>query len=418
MRHISSFSDAERALEAYIPSVNKMLGKDITLGRMRSLMKGLGNPQDKLRIIHVAGTSGKTSTAYYTASLLGQAGQNVGLTVSPHIDTVAERLQINLRPLEEKDFCQTLTEFLGLIKDLQPVPTYFELLVGMAYWYFAKSGVDYAVIETGLGGLHDATNIAGRPDKVCAITDIGYDHMHVLGETIAEIASQKAGIIHPSNTVLMHPQTKEINAVVQNHVKHSGATLKLITKTSLKNSDLPIFQQRNWTLSLGVYEQIRQRDNLSDLTAAHLRAAKTVKIPGRMDTRKVGSKTLIMDGAHNQQKMQAFVTSFQAKYPGKKATVLLGLKNGKDYRAVLQELFPITNELIVTNFAQAQDLPVSSMNPELLANEYQDMGGYNSRIISNPLEAYRALMKTPADLLVITGSFFLISQIRKVHKPL
>jgi dihydrofolate synthase / folylpolyglutamate synthase len=143
--NIENLNQAERILAGYIPLVKKITGKDITLERMKPLMQALGNPQNNLKIIHIAGTSGKTSTAYYLANLLKIAGKKVGLTVSPHLDSITERVQIDLEPLGETEFCQAFGEFIDIIKPVEPEPTYFELLMAFAYWYFAKTGVDYVL---------------------------------------------------------------------------------------------------------------------------------------------------------------------------------------------------------------------------------------------------------------------------------
>ncbi len=197
--NIRSIQEAEAALLPYVPLVAELTGKDTTLDRIVPLMKLLGDPQDKLKIIHLAGTSGKTSTAYYMSALLQATGKKVGLTVSPHIDTIAERVQIDGLPLPETEFCRELGIFLDIVEFAEAPPSYFELLYAFALWVFERQQVDYAVVETGMGGLYDATNVASRPDKVCVITDIGFDHTHILGKTLPEIAAQKVGIVHDHN---------------------------------------------------------------------------------------------------------------------------------------------------------------------------------------------------------------------------
>lgn len=414
---INNIKEAELILAEYIPQVKELLGKDITLDRMVPLMDLLDNPQNKLRIIHVAGTSGKTSTAYYVASLLMGAGKRVGLTVSPHIDSITERVQIDLKPISEQQFCISLGEFLDIIKTSQLNPTYFEVLMAYAYWYFAKFGVDYAVIETGLGGLHDASNVATRSDKVCVITDIGLDHTHVLGRTLPKISTQKAGIIHDGNTVFMYSQSQEINDVVTQKATSKNAKLELLSQSAerqkigniLSQNNLPIYQQRNWLLAYRTFCYVQQRDSLTD---TNLVASLQIKVPGRMDVHTINGKTLIMDGAHNQQKMHAFVTSFQSTYPGQKAAVVLALKQDKEYEAVLPMLLPICSRLILTTFNALQDLPLKPTDPQLLANFAAQYGFTNVTILQNPIDACCELLASSEQLAVITGSFYLLSCIR------
>ncbi len=416
---IKNMAEAEAELAKYMPRVKELLGKDITLERMQPMLDVLDHPEKQLKIIHVAGTSGKTSTAYYISSLLVQAGQKVGLTVSPHMDSVTERLQINLKPLSEKLFCETLGEFLELIKNIRPEPTYFELIIGLVFWYFAKAKVDYAVIETGLGGLHDATNAARQPDKICVITDIGYDHMHVLGNNLEEIAGQKAGIIHSGNQVFMYKQADVINQVIKKYTRKQNAILSTLSNFVSKGREapedfnkLPLFQQRNWQLARQVYDHLQARDHLPLLSHDELIKSFKVQVPGRMEIIKLRNKTLIMDGAHNEQKMSAFVKSFQTKYPNVRTAILLALKQGKEFQTVLPLLKPICSRLIITSFDVMQDLPTTSISPEKLADSAESLGFIDVSTEPDPLGAYQKLMASTEDTLIITGSFYLLSYIR------
>jgi len=243
----SSVTEVEKALEPYVAAAGNATGRDLTTDRTLRLAEHVGNPQDSLKVIHVAGTSGKTSTCYYITDLLVRSGMKVGLTVSPHMDSIAERAQVNGKSLPDDVFCDYFSEFMNLIESAPEMPTYFELMMVFAYWVFQKEKVDYAVVETGLGGLHDSSNIASRPDKLCVLTDIGLDHMHVLGRTIKEIAMQKVGIVKPSNTVVMHTQSNEVMNVVQDYVASRRGDLDF----SVVDENL-LFQQRNWRLAFSV----------------------------------------------------------------------------------------------------------------------------------------------------------------------
>lgn len=150
MRNIKNFNQVQIELEKFIEVTQTGAKQYYDLSRIFPLMNFLDNPQNKLKIIHIAGTSGKTSTSYYVASLLHNAGYNVGLTVSPHVDTINERTQINMIPLPEKEYCSYLNEFLDIVDESDIKVSYFEVLVAFAYWVFAKQKVDYAVIEVGL----------------------------------------------------------------------------------------------------------------------------------------------------------------------------------------------------------------------------------------------------------------------------
>lgn len=419
MREIRTMAEAEEVLAGFVPMTRKITGLDITLDRMKPLMELFGNPQQRLKIIHVAGTSGKTSTAYYIATMLQLSGRKVGLTISPHIDSVAERVQINLEPLSEQEFVNALNECMKILNTSDINPTYFELLVCMAYWYFDKTGVDYAVIETGMGGLHDGTNIADNPDKVCVITDIGLDHMRFLGNTVQEIAKQKAGIIYAGNKAFINPQPDEVTNVFAERCKDVGAELTIVSdEVEEDTSSLPDYQQRNWTLAYNVYLHIAHRDNLAELDKDNLHKSMQARVPARMDIVETNGKTIIMDGAHNEQKMQAFVNSFTAKHPSIKVPVLLALKLGKEFTAVLPLIKPITSKLIISEFEAGQDLPIPAIDAEELGAAAKQFGFVDVVVEPDKNKAYELLMKEQGELGIVTGSFYLIGQLRASHKEL
>lgn len=411
--HIRTIVEAEKVLLRYVPAV-KDLGKNLSVARVIPVMERLGDPQKKLKVVHIAGTSGKTSTCYYIASLLHVAGKKVGLTVSPHIDTITERIQINGKPISEELFCKYLEECIALINDLPEQPSYFELLVALAYWIFYREGVDYAIIETGMGGLHDTTNVATNKDKVCVITDIGFDHMHILGSTIAEIAAQKAGIIQRDNAIFMYQQSHDVMHAVRDRCELYDAELYAIQSNSKGPVQLPEFQKRNWSLAKSVYDYIAKRDNFAThLTDKELAEASSTYIPARMDIINVASKTVVMDGAHNAQKCESFVSSFKGIFKRKKATVVLALKDGKEFNEVLDVLKPIVNELIITTFDTSQDLPAVSMPTEKLAAAAKAKGYQHVHSISSNNDALQAALLGANELVVVTGSFYLIAQLRK-----
>jgi len=186
---IQSFKQAEELLSQHIPktSTQTFPGK-LGLNRAKYFLKLLGNPQEKLKIIHIAGTSGKGSTCYLISSLLTSQGFKVGLHQSPHLTDVTERFQIDGKIISQKEFVFYLNKVIPVInmvgKTFHGSLTYFEILVGLAYLIFYEKKIDYAVIETGLGGKYDGTNVVARPDKLSVLTKIGLDHTNILGKTI------------------------------------------------------------------------------------------------------------------------------------------------------------------------------------------------------------------------------------------
>lgn len=417
---LHTMQDVEAALNPYQDVAAAGMLEGLTVERTEKLMVHLGNPEAGLKVVHIAGTSGKTSTTYYVSALLTAAGQKVGHTVSPHVDSLTERVQIDGQPISEQQFCAYMGDFLELVQDIEDTPSWYELMIGFALWVFAQEKVDYAVLETGMGGLYDSTNVAARPDKVCVITDIALDHQEVLGDTVAQIAAQKAGIVHPGNAVFMYAQSAEIMQVVRFKTSQTrGAELYIQDQTTLAGiygaafvPDLPDYQQRNWLLAYAAYRYIARRDHLPLINEAQLSRAQAVVIPARMEVRQVNGVNVVMDGAHNEAKMTAFVTSFQKKYGTIKVPVLLALKNNKDYAKIAPLLFRIGSEFIVTTFNKSQDIPTIAIPPADIARVLKKSGVTKIRCITDPRDAYRELLATGSDLVVVTGSFYLISQLR------
>ncbi len=417
MRVIENFHQASEALNGFIhPPTTK---RRYNLARMRALMAYLGNPQNKLRIIHVAGTSGKTSTAYYIAALLQAAGYTAGLTVSPHIDEVNERAQINLVGLPEPEYCRELSHFLELIDSSHTDPSYFEVLVAFAYWLFHARHVEYAVVEVGLGGLLDGTNVIDRSDKLCVITDIGLDHTEILGHTLGEIAFQKAGIIGMNNATFMHRQGTMVMEVIQQVCEKNKAPLYIIEQTGESTNklfqSLPLFQQRNLTLAIEATNYLLQRDASTSLTASHIRTAAHTLIPARMETVIFRGKTLILDGSHNEQKIQALVRSMQARFPTEKIALLVSFGTTKypDVGRSLKWLRNLSSTLILTRFDnEGGDHYHSSIDPYELEKIAKRLKFKTVIVESSPGTALSILYKRPETIGLITGSFYLLNDIR------
>ena len=423
---IRSMREVDEALKPYLTVAAETTGKDITLQRQKRLMTHLGNPEAKLKIIHIAGTSGKTSTSYYIATLLQKSGQKIGLTVSPHVDTLAERVQINGHPLTVQKFCSFMEEYLALIEDISETPSWFEVMVGFAFWVFARENVDYAVVETGLGGLQDGTNVATRADKVCVITDIGYDHMNILGDRLGAIAHQKIGIVHPENTAIMYEQSDEIMQVVRFWVSQQEnaelltfdqAKLQISTKMQFE-AGMPMYQHRNWLLAYATFLFLVRRDSIATLSQKMIKETQTIAVPGRMDCRLVQGKTIIMDGAHNAQKMTAFIESFKARYPATRATIVIGLKLGKEIKEVAPLLRPIANCVIATEFQGAQDLPIKAYSAKTLAGSLRKAKITEVIFTADASDAYQKALQCDNEIVIITGSFYLLAQLRAAYLEL
>lgn len=403
----------EAATQAFLDFSPPSLKGSYKLDRMRQLMNYLGDPQEKVKIIHVAGTSGKTSTAYFIRNMLEAAGQRTGLTVSPHIVAINERVQIDGMPLEPARFLAYVNRFFELVSKTALQPTYFELLIALAFWVFVQEKVDYAVVETGLGGLLDGTNVVSRPDKLCVITDIGLDHTEILGETLAEIAAQKAGIIQPHNHVIVHQQTAEVMDVIVAAVQKQRAAITVVDGVQ-SGQNLPDFQQRNWALASAAFEYIKQRDNLTALTPVQFAEAARQTPPGRWEQYRYKDKLILLDGAHNPQKLQALCSSLESKGIHS-AAVLANFAEAptKKITDALAVLRPLATRLIIPDFKVGQDIKGRRSVPaEHLAEHARVLGFTQVEVCPDMREALQRLLKADDKTLLITGSLYLVSLLR------
>ncbi|AHB41974.1 Folylpolyglutamate synthase/dihydrofolate synthase [Candidatus Saccharibacteria bacterium RAAC3_TM7_1] len=412
MHKFETLQQAENYLLGYSPL--KPDGATYTLGRMRQLMAKLGNPQNELKVIHIAGTSGKTSTAYFVRALLEETGQKTGLTVSPHITSITERVQIGGRPLPDAVFVTYLQEFFLLLENWpQLKPTYFELMIAFAYWVFRREKVGYAVVETGLGGLLDATNVVTRQDKVCALTPIGLDHTNVLGGSITQIAEQKAGIIQLQNVVFSARQAPDAAALFQKACRQQLASLEFInSEPKDAGLRLPEFQYQNWHLACAVFGYVQRRDDLAELTHDKEWEASRSMPPGRFERYKAGVTTIILDGAHNPQKLQALIDSLPAA--AKDAVWLMAMAEAPNQKLEdsLKVLAVAAEKIVWTDFQVGQDFKARqsfvSSNVAERARHY----GIHSDAHPDAFTALQYALEQKPSYLIITGSLFLVARLR------
>lgn len=387
-----------------------------TTERIKDVLAYVGNPQDKPRAIHIAGTSGKTSTAYYAASLLKTAGKRVGLLTSPHIHALNERVQIDMVPLPEDEFCAELSIFLQLVEQSEVTLTYAEIMYAFAYWEFARKQVAYIVVEVGMGGLLDATNVMTRGDKVCVLTDIGMDHVHALGNTLAQITKHKAGIIGMQNAVFCYDQGPEVMHEIVANAQRKQADLHIADDTDIAPGlqFLPLFQQRNCNLALQAVHHVLARDGSGTLTPKQIKLAAMIRIPGRMEVIRYGDKTIIIDGAHNPQKLNALAASIRQKYPGQAVAVVVGFvaSKGRSADELIAAVKPLADHVIVTTFpALAGGWHASRPASELQAAcEAQAVASFEA-IPVLPI-AISNLLKRKEPVLVITGSFYMLGAVQ------
>ncbi len=390
------------------------------LAYVKEVLRTLGSPQDKVPAIHVAGTSGKGSTAHYAADMLRRAGHSVGLTVSPHVNKVSERAQVNGAPLADEQYCRYLSEFIRLTQSHGFELSYIELLNSFSFWLFAKHELDYIVIEVGLGGRLDPTNVMTRQDKVCVITDIGLDHTEILGDTLAKIAAEKAGIIQPGATVITHQQAPEIMTPIQRKAEQAGAHLATVETVDPASSNLPDFQQRNWTLALQAVKARLKTDKQPDPDEGTLRQSLSLQIPGRFEQFGSGRATIVLDAAHNPQKIEALTKAVAKQFADQSVVYLVALGGNKQEAAkdMFQLLYGPGHRLVATTFTSATSAMRPAMDPSELAVIAKTCGWSSEDIQVEPdpyvaLETAKQLAADLDQLVVVTGSFYLIDGIRK-----
>jgi dihydrofolate synthase/folylpolyglutamate synthase len=420
------------------------------LERMQTFLAHLGNPDKKYKIVHIAGTSGKGSTSYFTYQALLSQGLSVGLHVSPHLLDIRERLQANNNLASKREFVTTLKEMLPAIKktnrQFETGLTYFEVMLGMALQYFASLNVDYAVVETGMGGTYDASNAMYSKDKLCIITKLGYDHTRILGTDIASIASHKAGIIHEGNTVICTDQQVKALSVVQRRVKDKRGKLLLLgedfsiankklasnlsaDKTprnyfdyssedlTLKNislSALGDFQIENCSLAVTAIRELSRQHHFA-LDGDQLRAfLRDAQFKGRFEVRhnQLNDNFVVIDGAHNSQKVAMLVRSLKRLFPGEKHHFVLAVKSGKDIEDLLKQITTVADSIALTSFLRGdQDLKRLSYEPRELVEILDKLGFTQYEIVPDPKKAVERAVTQQKRNIVITGSLYLLAEI-------
>lgn len=315
----------------------QQFGIKLGLENIRRLLDALGRPQDGPGIFHVAGTNGKGSVCALLDALLRQTGKRCGLYTSPHLVDFRERVRVNGEKISPEEAARGLTQIRDLTADWEHSPTFFEITTALALKYFADRGCQYVVLETGMGGRLDATN-AVTP-LVSVITPIDLDHTQWLGNTLAEIAGEKAGIIKPGLPVVSAPQQPEAEAVLvaQAREMESGIAFVKAPGTPRQIALKGAHQQENAALALaaltaaGVELPVRQIQE----------ALSTVTWPGRFQ--QVGDR-IVLDGSHNPHASAQLVKVWHEVYGEQKAAIIFGALTDKDYPAMLRQLEPIAEE--------------------------------------------------------------------------
>jgi len=398
------------------------------LERTEKLLELLGNPHKKLRVIHVAGTNGKGSTAAMLASILSSAGYRTGMYISPHLFRNTERMTIDGIEITEEDFAEYATQVLSMVrlmgeKGLEE-PTQFEMYTAMAFLYFERKKVDFAVVEVGLGGRFDATN-AAEP-LLSVITSIGYDHKDVLGDTIEKIAYEKAGIIKEGSMAVMYPQPyPEASAVIETVCREKGAILaeadidSLILKDyglsgqtvdfkyrdyDIRGMKLPLIGDHQLYNAAVALTAIAELDKMGHrIEEAGIRKGiGSVKWPCRLSIVSI-EPLILVDGAHNEDGINSLRNALLKYFGNRKIIFVIGMLRDKDYAYAIRKLMPMAYNVVAAEPFSERALSASAMA--------EAVKPYCSSVISEPdikkaIEKAKKLYEKDC-MICICGSLYL-----------
>lgn len=402
------------------------------LARMGELLSALGNPHLKLPALHIAGTKGKGSTAKMISSVLEAAGYRVGLFTSPHLHDFRERIAVNEQPIpmEEVAWWVELIEPIAsrIPSSFGPLST-FEVMTALAFSYFVASHVDIQVLEVGMGGRLDATNVVQA--LVSVITSISLDHTEVLGHSIGEIAREKAGIVKEDGLVVCSPQRPEAAAIIEEVCRERGVHLirvgQDVTWKALEQSlEGQAFsykglldEYRLWIPLLGQHQIENASAALAALEALSLRGWSIPKDsitrgmgqarwPGRLEVLR-RSPFLVVDGAHNVDSAHRLREAICSLFDSRRVVLLFGASADKDIPGMAEELASLSDTVIV-----ARSQHPRAAEPEAVAKEFLAWGAIPQVISEVPLALAQAMeMAGGDDLILVTGSLFLVAEVRE-----
>ena len=410
------------------------------LDNITGLAERLGRPDRAYPSAHIAGTNGKGSTAAFLESILRHAGLRTGLNTSPHLEKINERIRINGEEISDGDFAETFSRIQSAAEELLAAgklrahPTYFECVTAMAFDYFARAGIDFGVFEVGLGGKLDATNIL--TPAVSIITRIDFDHENFLGHSIQEIASEKAGILKPGVPVVLAGQRGEAREVVLKRAAklacpvvesdpafrledvsvHDGYARALITEvasgwTVEVTPSLPgRFQLQNALSAIAAARLLHEQGHAISSEAITQGVANTVW-PGRLE--KVQSQPdVYLDGAHNPSAASELAAFWRENLAGRRIFLLFGALRDKAVDEIAGQLFPLVEEVIFTEPRTSRAISASQL-AEITAHHAS-----RTSVIADAERAldYALSKAAPADAIFITGSLYLVGQIRQYWK--
>lgn len=405
------------------------------LDRMEWLMERLGNPERRIRAIHIGGTNGKGSTLAFLRSILQTANYKVGAFTSPSLETFTDRITVNSEQISDADFVALINTIKPLVEQLDEIAelgevTEFEVITTVAFLYFGKiNPVDIAIFEVGLGGRHDSTNIINP--LLSIITSVGIDHINILGPNLREIAHEKAGIIKNGVAVISGVQQEEAFIEIKQKAKKQKAALYQIGEqislcdyeqldtgeqftletpfAKMDNLQIAMFgkhQVVNASLAIMAAQFLKKYYALMIADRDIYQGIKIVKWPGRFEI--VSSEPLIvLDGAHNEQAINSLTTTISERFANKRVKVLFSALRDKDLAVMIQKLDSIADEIIFVEFEHERAATADEMFKLSNSNGKKQHNDWRTGL-KNELDGLAA-----DEVLVITGSLYFISEVRE-----
>jgi len=430
-----NYSQADEYLNSFInyeqiPGIS-YVQPGYSLKHVEELLNRMGNPQLAARTIHIAGTKGKGSVSAMIAQVLSDSGYKTGLYTSPHFHTLRERISIGGSLISEAEFAAAMVEIKPFIESMRKDTvfrqlTYFEVLTALAFAYFKKKQVDFQVLEVGLGGRLDATNVA-RP-IICIITPISLDHTQILGNSLEEIAREKAGIVKSGCWVVISPQPEEAASVITDICREKKGKIVQVGKDitwhkiggDLYHQSLVVEGRRNnYQVSIPLSGDFQLENAASAVAALEVlgsagfaistadiaRGLARVKWPGRFHILQE-YPTVLVDGAHNVASIKRLVDNIKGYFAHKRIFLVFGTSCDKDIPGIINELVPLSPQVIVTRAAHSRAAPLSTLVAEFSKR------GIELEIRETVTEAIsRALsLADRTDLICVTGSLFVVAE--------
>jgi dihydrofolate synthase/folylpolyglutamate synthase len=430
-----NYSQAEEYLNSFvnyeqIPGIS-YAQPGYSLRHVEELLNRMGNPQLAARTIHIAGTKGKGSVAVMIAQVLSDSGYKTGLYTSPHLHTLRERISVDGSLISEAEFAAAMAEIKPFIESMKQDATfrqltYFEALTALTFAYFKKKRVDFQVLEVGLGGRLDATNVT-RP-VVCIITPISLDHTQILGNSLEEIAREKAGIIKPGCWVVLSPQPEEAASVISDICREKEAKVVQVGKEitwhkiggDLHHQSLVVEGRTNkYQVSIPLLGDYQLENAAAAVAALEILASEgfaisaadiaqglaQLKWPGRFQILQQ-HPTVLVDGAHNVASMRGLVRNIKEYFAHKRIFLVFGTSCDKDIPGIVNELVPLSPRVIVARTAHSRAAPLSTLAAEFSKRGIEpETGETVSEAISRALS-----LAERTDIICVTGSLFVVAE--------